>query len=92
MRIWTLERLFRGDRLAPALAGAAGNHRHPGLVSCRVNKCALDARNFWLLARRDNALWQAPHKAEQRSQESKGPVDHVVLFAGQDTRWRARGA
>ena len=52
------------------------------LVSCRVNKCTLDARDFWLLARRNNALWQAPHKAEQRSQESKGPADHVCCGTG----------
>ena len=55
-------------------------------VSCPVSKCALDARDFWLLARRDNAVWRAPHKAEQRSQESKRPIDDVWLFAGQDTR------
>ena len=57
-----------------ALSASAYSERME-LVSCPVNKCVLDARDFWLLARRDNAVWQAPHKAEQHRQEPKRPAD-----------------
>ena len=44
-----------------------------------VGPPSLDARDFWLLARRDNAVWQVPHKAEQRSQDPKVPQISVVI-------------
>ena len=42
----------------PPVAGAPQGRLFHGRVA---------ARDFWFLARRDDAVWQAPHKEEQRS-------------------------
>ena len=35
--------------------------------SVKPKNASVAARDFWFLARRDDAVWQAPHKEEQRS-------------------------
>ena len=43
------------------------------LLCCPASKWVLAARPFWLPARRDDAMWQAALKEEQRGRGPKGP-------------------
>ena len=42
-----------------------------GKCSVKSKNASVAARDFWFLARRDDAVWQAPHKEEQRSPGAK---------------------
>ena len=59
---------------------------HPlQLVCCPASKWVLVARPFWLPARRDDALWRAPHKEEQRGRGPKGP--RIVTLTCGTAHW-----
>ena len=67
------------EALATQLEGGAGPW---ALVSCPINRWVLAARPFRLPAseERDNAVWQAPHKAEQRGPGVERATDnHTYL-------------
>ncbi len=46
---------------------AESTHRLSDQCSVKSKNASVAARDFWFLARRDDAVWQAPHKEEQRS-------------------------
>ena len=52
--------------------------RDCGECSVKPKNASVAARDFWFLARRDDAVWQAPHKEEQRSlsREREGHSSH----------------